>query len=127
MRESPSEAWARCRPYIEGALKHCFGGYSVDDVARGVEDGRYAFFPGRACAIVTEFWEGPQIKALNLWLMGGDLAELRQIYPTVEGFARQHGCREIAGGGLHGKRGWERVTRRLGFEPRWTIYSKELP
>ncbi len=126
MRESPSEAWARCTPWIAAALGQGGDTHTVDDVALGIEAGRFHFWPAAHCAVVTEFWDMPRLKALNLWLIGGDLREVRALYPSIEDWALANGCRRMCGGGVAGRRAWDRITGRLGFLPRWTVYSKEL-
>jgi GNAT superfamily N-acetyltransferase len=124
MPETAAAAWIRCRPYIEAALARAGGTHGVDDVARLVEQGRAHFWPGRRCAVVTEFYLYPRVKACNLWLLGGDLRELLQLRPAIEAWAKAQGCARILGGGP--RRGWERVLKPLGYRPEWIIYSKEL-
>lgn len=124
MRESPSEAWARCRPHIEAALEHSGDTHAIEDVEAGIEAGIYHFWPGQACAVVTEFWDRPRIKILNFWLLGGNLRELRAMREHIEEWATQNGCRRALGGG---RPEWARVLKTSGYSPRWTIVSKELP
>lgn len=119
-------AWARCKPYIEAALLKSPGGYLIDDVAAGIEAGDFQFWPGANCAVVTEIYHYPRSKALNFWLLGGDLKELLAMRPYVEAWAKAQGCTRVMGGGMAEKRGWGRVLRAFGYRPRWTIYTKEL-
>ena len=124
--ETPAEAWARCRPWIAAALRHEGGGYRIEDVQAGIEDGRFQFWPGAACALVTERLVSPRKTSLNVWLAGGDLRELMRMRPTLEAWARTQGCSEARGGGVAARRGWGRVLRAAGYRPRWTIYTKSL-
>ena len=126
MNETPAEAWARCRPWIEAALEKAGGTHGVEDVARLIERGCAHFWPGRRSAAVTEFCDYPRFRACNLWLLGGDLKELAALQPKIEAWARAQGCRQLQAGGLAQRRGWERVGAALGFAPRWTVYAKEL-
>ncbi len=124
MTETATEAWARCRPYVQAALAHAGGTHDIKDVARLIALGRAHFWPGRRCAVVTEFYDYPRLKACNLWLLGGDLRELLALRPGIEAWAQGQGCTRILGGGP--RRGWERALRALGYRPDWIIYRKDL-
>lgn len=123
-KETPDVAWNRCRPYVEAALTRAGGTHGLGDVARLIEQGRAHFWPGRRCAVVTEFYDYPRLRACNLWLLGGDLKELLAMRPAIEAWARAEGCSRILGGGP--RRGWARVLEPLGYRPGWIIYCKEL-
>jgi GNAT superfamily N-acetyltransferase len=124
MSETPAEAWTRCRPFIAAALAHAGGTHDIDDVAHLIARGRAQFWPGRRCAVVTEFYDYPKLKACNLWLLGGDLRELLRMRPVIEAWAREQGCTRMLGGGP--RRGWTRLLGPLGYRPDWIIYRKEL-
>ncbi len=124
MSETPAEAWARCRPWIEAALEHGGGTHTIGDVQGLIERGQAHFWPGERAAIVTEFWTTPRLKSLNFWLLGGDLKALLRMRPQIEAWAVRHGCGRAMGGGVH--RGWARVLGGAGYRPHWTIYCKEL-
>ncbi len=123
-RETPADAWARCRPFIEAALARAGGTHGIEDVATLIAQGRAHFWAGRRCAVVTEFYDYPRLKACNYWLLGGDLKELLRLQPAIEAWARAQGCTRMLGGGP--RRGWERVLAKMGFRPGWIIYFKEL-
>lgn len=122
--ETPVAAWRRCRPYVEAALARAGGTHGVEDVERLIGEGRAHFWPGRRCAVVTEFYRYPRLVACNLWLVGGDLTELLTLRLRIEDWARAQGCARILGGGP--RRGWERVLGPLGYRPEWIIYRKDL-
>src|SRR5262245_43497735 len=107
MAEPAEAAWTRCRPYIEAALAQAGGTHAVEDVERLIAAGRAHFWPGRRCAVVSEFYHYPRLKACNLWLLGGDLKELLRMRPAIEAWARAQGCTRMLGGGP--RRGWARV------------------
>jgi GNAT superfamily N-acetyltransferase len=122
--ESAEAAWVRCRPYVEAALARAGGTHDIDDVARLIGEGRAHFWPGRRCAVVTEFYDYPRLRACNLWLLGGELKELLALRPAIEAWAKAQGCTRILGGGP--RRGWARVLEPLGYRPEWIIYCKDL-
>lgn len=123
-RETGPEAWARCRPYLEAALEKAGGTHGIEDVARLIERGAAHFWPGSRCAAVTEFYDSPRMRALNIWLLGGNLRELLAFEPVIEAWARGQGCARMLGGGP--RAGWARALAPLGYRPGWTIYCKDL-
>ena len=121
---TPAQQWRRCRPWIEAALAHGGGFYEIGDVENAIEAGDALFWPGQACAIVTQFWTMPRARVLNFWLAGGDLTELVEVLrPRIEAFARDNGCTAVV---IAGRKGWQRVLAPHGHKPLWTAYMKEL-
>jgi hypothetical protein len=123
LRESPSEAWQRCRGYIEDALEYAGGTHLIEDVEDAIERGEAWFWPGQNSALVTEFLEFPRLKACSYWLAGGDLAELLAMTPEIEHWAKQHGCGRII---ECGRPGWVRALKAHGYSPIYTVLGKAL-
>lgn len=115
--------WLRCRPWIEAALTYADGTHTIEDIEAGIASGRFQFWAGKRCALVTEIIEYPRLKALNFFLIGGDLGELMQLEPQISGWARAHGCSRALG---VGRKGFERVFAAHGFRPKWTYIAKDL-
>lgn len=114
-------AWERCAPWLEAALEHSSGTHTLADVKACVERGTALFWAGKDAAMVTEITDYPQLKALNFWLAGGDLAELRDtLRPLAEAYAKAHGCRFAT---IVGRAGWARA---LGYSPVHSTCAKEL-
>lgn len=124
MTETPAEAWTRCRPYIEAALKTCRS-HTIEDVEAGIAAGQFQFWPGQNCAAVTEICDYPRLKALHHWLSGGDLRELVRQGLYMEEWARQQGCAAIYGTSAD-RPGLRRVMRRIGYEVGQIEYAKDL-
>ncbi len=122
--ETAPGAWARCSPYIQAALDQAGGTHGIEDVARLVAQGRAHFWPGARCAVVTEFYDYPKLRACNFWLLGGDLKELLTLLPAIEAWARSRGCARMLGGGP--RAGWGRVLAPRGYRPGWTVYRKDF-
>lgn len=116
-------AWVRCRRFIEAALEHAHGTHNIFDIEAGVIDGRFQFWPGQRSAIVTEIITYPRKRALNYFLLGGDLEELKEMEPSVSAWAFAAGCTHVIG---VGRKGFERVFAGAGFKPAWTLLVKEL-
>ena len=74
--------------------------------------------------MITEVVRYPRKTALNFWLAGGDLQELKTMLAPIEQWAREQGCERIT---LAGRRGWERTfMREAGYTPQWSVMAKEL-
>lgn len=112
--------WTRCAAWIAAALEHD-PTHSLDDVKAVVLEGRVRFWPGQACAIVTEISVWPRMKTGHFWLAGGDLAEIHEVLqPMIEAYFRDQGCAQSI---ITGRRGWSRVT---GYTPVAYSCVKEL-
>ena len=121
---SARQEWSRCRPWIERALPYCYGTHTIEDVEQQIAEGRLQFWPGEACAVVTEIVEYPRLKALNFFLIGGDLTELlEQMEPAVIAWAKALGCTRVAS---VGRKGWERVLKPLGYSKTLSMLLKPI-
>jgi hypothetical protein len=103
--------WTRCRSYIEDALAYV-DTHTIDDVERGIAEGRYVFWPASKSAAITEIHEFPRTKHMHLFLAGGDLDELRGMVPMFRSWASFNKCSKLT---LCGRRGWERALKRQGW------------
>ncbi len=110
----------RCRPWIEAALKHAGPFYTFDDVKAEVLAGDAILWPGKKSAVVTQFWDFPNSKAINFWLAGGDLDELTAMHDSISEWAKTQGCAHAI---IAGRAGWSKA---LGYKPAWTAMTKEL-
>ena len=121
---SASEAWVRCRPYIEKALEYSRGTHTIEDIEDGVMDGRYQFWAADNSAVITEIIIYPRFKALNGFLIAGKLDELFDVLePAIADFAKFAGCKRIEG---TGRKGWERVGSRRGYTNGSIMMYKDL-
>ena len=122
--ESVAEAWARCRAYIEAALKTC-PTHTIEDIEAWLAEGRLQFWPGERCAAITEISEYPRLRALHHWLSGGDLRELMAQGRVIEAWAKAQGCTVIFGSSAD-RPGFRRVMERQGYVAGQIEYSKDL-
>ena len=115
--------WARCRHWIEAALPYTRGALTIEDVEAGIISGQFMLWPGDGAAAVTEFITYPQLKALNIFLVGGSRAGMRELEPRILDYAKQNGCKRLMAGG---RRGFERIAGRFGFTHAWSCFVKEI-
>jgi hypothetical protein len=121
---SGASDWTRCGPWLRAALRHAGDTHRLEDVQAMVLRGEAAFWPGRACALVSLVEEDPCERRTLIWLAGGDLDELRgELLPQVERHARDQACRRLL---VIGRAGWERALKPQGFAPLARLIAKEL-
>lgn len=113
----------RCRPWIEAALKHSGGTHDWYDIVFGVLQGNFQFWPKENSALVTEIITYPRKRVLNVFLGGGELAELAAMHGEVIEWAKAQGC---AGATISGRKGWERAYTQYGWQPLHTTLHKEF-
>jgi hypothetical protein len=119
--------WIRCKAWVEEAVKRS-AFYNLDYVEAECAAGRMVFWAGKHCAALTNFIDYPNGKALNVFAGGGDSHEaldefVTRVEPDLVVWAKASGCRWIIG---HGRPGWERVCKKMGYRHAWTVMSKEI-
>ncbi|MBP2301577.1 hypothetical protein [Azospirillum picis] len=115
------EQWARCEPWLAAALEHAHGTHLIEDIREGCLAGNLQFWPGKSAAIVTEICTYPRLKAVNFFLVGGDLEELLAMKPVIEAWAKRLGCTRAQCGGRFG---WERVLK--DYRRACVVLEKEI-
>lgn len=114
-------AWEKYRPDLLAAMEHCHGTHTEDDVLVRCITGQYKFWDFGKSALVSYPVEYPQFKALNLFIAGGDLFELRAMQPTVEAYAKQCGLKRCVAGG---RAGWTKIFPE--YEDIGRMYIKDI-
>lgn len=110
--KAPQEIeFERCRQWLEPALEG--GRRTMAEVIQALVSGQAQLWPGKACAMITEVHQFPTAKVLQVWLAGGDGAELMAMQAGVEAWARLVGCSEVL---IEGRQGWARKLKPIGFE-----------
>lgn len=108
----PHAHWERCKGWIEDGLKDSL--FKLSDIEEQLAKGEAVLWPGQKCAIVSEFVTYPNGERLSqVMSAGGDLGEIEAMVPGMEAFARLNGCSQST---VQGRRGWERVLKRQGYE-----------
>lgn len=113
-----ADQWARCRAWLRPALRED----TEEHVLQELWANRAQLWPGERSAMVTQLLKGEE-RMIHVWLAGGCLAELLEMRPGVEAWARAQGAQAAW---INGRKGWARVLARRGFEPRGTELRKPL-
>lgn len=113
----------RCRQWIEAALEYSGGTHDFQDIVDAVLEGRMQFWPAPKGCMVTEIITYPKLKALHIFLAGGELRQLLDMEPSLENWAKYQRCDRIT---LNGRPGWKRVLEKRNAKVTHTFISKEL-
>ena len=127
--ERVATLWDRALPHLEDALAHASGTHRIEDVFRALSAGELTLWMGERCAGVSEILVFPRRRVLNLFLVGGDLHEMRKLQPGIEAYARAQACAAMM---FHGRMtaaaktasGWARAWP--DYDPKWICLTKEL-
>ena len=112
------------RPQIDAALIYAGGTHLFEDVKGMVEREECQFWPGVDSCVITQIHFEPRRRILNIFLAGGDLAEIEAMTPLILQWGYEQGCTVAA---FTGRRGWERTfLTRTGWTPEMTMFAKEL-
>lgn len=116
---------SRVRGWIASALEMGAGTHTLDDVIAGLEAGDYQLWTTDKAACVTEIIVFPRKKALNFWLMGGDLADaMERIEPVARAWGSDRGCSLFLGYAIE-RPGWDRALRKFGYAPGWRVFWRQ--
>lgn len=108
--ESPElQQFERCREWLEAGLE--YSPLTMVEVLQAIQRGAM-FWPGKACAMVTEISPFGEGKAISVLTAGGDMDELKQMALGVEAFGRLNGCSDAL---IEGRKGWERSLKAEGY------------
>lgn len=103
----------RCWPWLAPALA-LHGEDTQEGLRAEILTGRAQLWPGERCAVVTQCVLGPDGGSIHAWLGGGKLRGMLALRPGIEAFGRAMGCTFAT---IDGRKGWERLYRRFGYEP----------
>jgi len=91
---------------------------------RELVSGQYQLFVSEHSALVTTVNPYPRGTVLHLFLAGGNLEELEELYKETEQFAKYMNCKSIT---LMGRFGWKKsFLTEYGMKPTCLQMSKEL-
>ena len=106
------------------ALEYSGGTHGIEDIAEGLETGRFQLWPAENSVIVTEIIVYPRLKNLHFFLAGGDLDEIQLMRPLIEQWGKNMGCTRVS---LAGRQGWAKTfLKDEGYTPKWFVLSKDL-
>ena len=109
---------------MEAALEYSGGTHGIEDIAEGLEAGKFQLWPAENSVIVTQINVYPRLKNLHFFLAGGDLDEIQLMHPLIEQWGKSMGCTRVS---LAGRQGWAKTfLKDEGYTPKWFVLSKDL-
>mgnify|MGYP000420338986 CR=1 FL=1 len=114
----------RCQQWIEDALEYNGGTHTIEDVLHAVATNEMQLWSADNSVIVGQIVQFPRKKAYHLPFVGGNLAEIESMGPSIRAFAKFLGCDWITSAG---RRGWDRTfLRKEGFTPLYYVSKTEV-
>ena len=114
----------RTQKHIEAALEYNAGTHDLSDVLHAIAIGEMQLWAGEDSVIISQVVVYPRKKVLHLPFVGGNLAELERMEPTIQEFARFLKCDLITSAG---RKGWERsFLKELGYKPVYNVMAMEI-
>lgn len=117
--EEVEKEFNRCWPWLEASLEYAafkhngtvWPTHRKEHVWERIVSGKCHFWPGKECAIITEFYVSPTgLKSHHTWLTGANrgrgLREIKKMMPAIEEWGKKHGAHRQTGSGRYG---WLRV------------------
>ena len=117
------QEFARCKSWIEDALEYSGGTHDIDDIWEGIKNGTFLLWPAKESAAVTIFYVYPKKKILHIFLAGGKLEELLDMWDSMEIYAKATGCASLS---VSGRKGWMRALESRDAKYLCTTVVKEL-
>jgi len=118
LRAQYERAW----PHLAPAL-YLWAEDTREGLLGEILSGRAQLWPGEDCAIVTQCVRSEEGGSIHAWLGGGNLRGMLALRPGIEAWGRAMGC---AWATIDGRRGWERLYRRFGYERDGDLLRKVL-
>jgi hypothetical protein len=113
------------RPAIEKSMPILDGICKIEHILADILHQRKFFFENDHAFCIVEFVQYPMKKYLNLFLSGGKLVHLDELFGQVEDFARANKCSKLLG---PGRAEWAKANKRYnrGWTQRVILMEKEL-
>ena len=126
-RDRLSSVWHHAEPRLRKALNRVDYPYSIDEILGKIDasDMQLWMTHDLKMAWVTQILVFPRYKVFEVVAGGGEgiddwLVASDELFTA---FASHHGCKYVE---CQGRKGWQRVTEKLGYVPVWTTIRKEV-
>lgn len=113
----------RCRAWIEAALDYSGGTHDFADVVQAVIQGSMQLWAGDDACAVTEIIHYPKKKTLHVFLAGGKMETILDMQESAAQWGKLQGCDTLT---IAGRHGWLKVLNKHGWEPSFSVMSKEI-
>lgn len=115
--------WDRVRDHLQPAIDRCGGTHTFEDVVDEIERGDMQLWTADAGSIVTSITTYPRKRIIQIFLAGGEMAQVLDFLPSIEAFAKAWGCAEMT---CSGRYGWVRVLQPRGWTKKGIMMGVEI-
>ena len=127
--ESVEAWWPLVEEYLNAALKHGLGEYSIADIKSSCKskDMQLWVKVGKKAkgAFVTKIAKYPQKNLLCVILLGGDEFHTwrDEADALLNAFGKQHNCEYVE---LFGRKGWGKILKDIDYKEVTRLFAKEI-
>ena len=89
--------WMKCRKAMLTAIEKLNGTHSEDGILARLFTKQMHLLTNGSTGIVLEIVEYECFKALNVFLLGGNIDEVAKLVPEIERLRVAHGCKRVMG------------------------------
>lgn len=121
------QIWPSLQGFVDKALEHTHGTHLHTDILAGVLSGQFVFWTVRGetqyhAIIVTQILQYPRLRALNVFLVGGDVLMnwFCEVQEAIETYAQRNSCFRVQ---ALGRRGWLKLN---GYQEVGSSMIKDL-
>lgn len=115
--------YRKYREMILSALAHTDGLATEEDVIDGIVNGQNVMIPGEKSIVIVQIVNFRGKIMMRIFIVSGDLDELKILRPKVEQVAQEFGCSGIY---VDGRFGWERLGSEHGYKKMGVILRKDF-
>jgi len=111
---------------FEKALAQAGNTHTIADVMQRIEQNRACCWTNGDSVVVTEVLVYPRLRAVNYWVVSGQLQECAALQPDIDAWAISEGCGIAT---ATGRMGWLRLSERplgAGWKPAGIKFTKSL-
>lgn len=102
------------------ALKESNGTHELEDVLSEIVSGQKQLWVDGSSAIVTQLCPYPRFISIEMFLIGGEMGEIKLLAKEITDHARICGIKRAQ---IAGRGGWEKA---LGFESQGSFMVKDI-
>jgi len=111
---------------FEKALAQAGNTHTIADVMQRIEQNKACCWTNGDSVVVTEVMVYPRLRAVNYWLVSGNLQECASLQPDIDAWAVSEGCSVAT---ATGRMGWLRLSETplgAGWKPAGVKFTKSL-
>ena len=122
--------WSLVEEYLNAALKHGLGEYSIEDIKKSCKSKNMQLWvkfnkEGVRGAFITKVSVYPQKNILCVLLLGGNefMKWRDEADALLNAFGKEKNCEYVE---LFGRKGWGKMLKDINYEEQTRLFAKEI-